>query len=445
MRLSALHLSLLLAAATAAADDRVLLADGNTLSGSVTGIGEDGRVLLESEIAGAPFEIRREAVKRISFESAEGSERNGPEVLHLANGDTLPGEFVQLDPEALGFRTDYSGTLTVPRVQAQAVDFGVTPQRLVFRGPGEIHEWDENDDWQSAGSTFMSTSSSSIARANILPEQFILRFRLEWEGNPSLRFYFCDELLKVNGDSDRYYFEINSAGMQLKRQTKDGGRRWFPLASLARKPDSFPNATVDVELRVDRFQRIIYININGESQGLYRDPIDEFPAGTGILLQSLAGGDMKNIISRIEIYEWDAVSQLRRNEGHEDVHSDALISSSGERFSGVAEKFVAKEDGDSKGILFSSPHSDESFIIPRKRISTLYFRRQEAALDPPPTHLLQLGNTGKLHLSGISLAGDTLTGIHPLLGEISVKRDTLLSIEALSKSENGDPEESETP
>ena len=47
-------------------------------------------------------------------------------------------------------------------------------------------------------------------------------------------------------------------------------------------------------------------------------------------------GDLKNIVSHLEIYEWDAITELRRNEGHEDPDTDGLVDVEGQHLSGSA-------------------------------------------------------------------------------------------------------------
>ena len=421
----------LLLAGTLGAQDEVLLEGGHLLTGEVLGIADDGRILLKSDLSPTPFEIRDGSVRKLTFAAQDAESKPHSEILHLVNGDTLPGVLVSLDAANIGFDTPYAGRLTVPRELARSVDFGVTPQRLVFSGPGDFKDWTSNDDWKMAGATLTSSSNSTIARSEILPEQFILRFRLEWVGNPSLRFYFCDDTLKSNAEADRYYFEFNSAGMQLKRETSQDGRRWHPLVSLPLKPRSFASSKVDIELRVDRFQRIIHVYVNNESQGSYRDPIGDFPEGSGILIESLAGGGSKNILSRLEIFEWDAVSQLRREEGHEDIGLDALISTDGNRFSGSAREIV-NTDGEFE-VRFLSPHSDNDLAVPRSRISTLYFKVVDGAATSNPTHVADLRESGRLHLSQPRLADGVLTAKHPLLGEISLSASALLILDRTDK------------
>ncbi len=231
-----LKLLLCLFAATPplAAEDRISLKDGSTLRGNVRAIEGDHKIVVDSEFSSDPIELRGSALRSISFDVETGEHHNDPELLHLVNGDVLPGSLRALDDRQILFRTWYADDLTIERTHIRSVDFGVTPQKLVYVGPKPLSEWIDNDDWEWENGKLTCNTSGTIAAKNVLPRQFILRFRLEWESGPNFRIYFCDDFLKRTGNADRYYFEINSMGSQLKRQTAEGGRRWHTLAQSHR-------------------------------------------------------------------------------------------------------------------------------------------------------------------------------------------------------------------
>lgn len=435
---SILLTSWLAAPAWLAAEDVVGLSDGSTIRGTVRGIQPDGRVVVESPLSPAPLYLRGESLRSIKFELETGSHPGHSELVRLVNGDVLPGALRGFDADAVELQTWYAGEVRVERRFVKSIDFGVTPQKLVYNGPNSLAEWINNSNWSfdEDSRKLVCDASGSLARPDILPKQFILRFRIEWESNPNFKIYFCDDYLKRTGNADRYYFEINSAGLQLKRQTEENSQRWVDLANSNRRPEEFPGRFIDVEIRVDRESRLIYLYLNGEKLGRYPDPIAPFPAGTGIMLYSQAGGELKNIISQIEIYEWDAVTQLRRSEGHDDPDTDAIVDVNGEHISGRALR-LEEEDGTSR-LVFESPYSDELLAIRTTKISSLYLR---SAGDPPagggPVHLALRGG-GKLRLNSPSLGEDTLSARHPLLGDLRLQRA------ALNQLSVSDPDEEQT-
>jgi len=423
--------------------DRLVLTVGDTLTGTVSSISSDGRVTVTTSNAAAPLELKQKAIQRIIFDPADPPEDNYSEIIALSNGDKIPGSVRTLDANTIGFETNYANLLTIPRREARSIDFGVSPQRLVFSGSGKLSEWEENDNWQSSGKALTNSGSGTIAQSEVLPAQFILKFRLEWEGAPAMRFYFCDKLLKEKGDTDRYYFESNASGMRIMREVTGESRRPDSIATIRRGPSTFSDAQADIELRVDREQGLIYLYIDGKSEGRHRDHRPTFPSGSGIMIQSMSGGDMRNIVSGVEIYDWDAVSQVRSDEGHEDTKQDSVISTNGQRFSGVVDEMITRDDG-SLGVVFSSPHSDDSFTIPNRLISTLYFRRKNPATTPSSTDgIVVLTNKGQLQLSNIQLGVERLTGTHPLLGDLSIDRETIARLDYPSPAKPANSESSE--
>jgi len=414
---------LALAVSAMAAGDQVSLKDGSTLRGTVRSIDGNQKVVIDADISAEPVELRASALRSINFEVKPGEQHSDPQLLHLVNGDILPGTLRSLDVETLVFHTWFAGDLTIKRSNSRSIDFGVTPQKLVYMGPKPLTEWSDNDDWEWEDGKLTCDTSGTIAAENVLPRQFILRFRLDWETGPNFRIYFCDDYLKRTGNADRYYFELNSMGSQLKRQTTEGGRRWHTLAQSHRRPEEFRGRGVNVELRVDRERRQIYVYLNGEKLQRTPDPIDSFPTGTGIMLQSQAGGDLKNIVSHLEIYEWDAITELRRNEGHEDPDTDGLVDVEGQHLSGSAVRI--EEDAEKTRLIFESPFNNEPLKVGTGRISSLYFKRSP---DPPRGEApiqFDLRGGGKLRLSSLELGEKQLKANHPLLGPLNLNRASL--------------------
>lgn len=413
--------------------DVIGLADGNSLRGTVRSIEKDGRVVVESDLSPKPLLLRGDSLRSIDFDVPASPLHSHSELLFLANGDVLPATVQGLDGEALSVETWYAGSLQIPRRFVSSIEFGVAPQKQVFKGPTGLAGWKDNNDWTFEDGKLVCESSGTISRPGILPEQFILRFRLEWENNPKFRIYFCDDHLKRIGDEDRYYFEINSMGFQLRRQTSDNERRWFPLASSSRRPEEFPGRSVDVELRVDRRNRLIYLYMNGEKEGRFPDPIDAFPTGTGIMLESQAGGDLKNIIPMIEVYEWDAVSHLRRSEGHEDPETDAVVDVTGEHISGEALRL--EEAGGVQQIVLKSPFADDPLTIRTQQVSSLYLKRNEDLPDASSRIRFEIQGGGRLQLSTLELGEQTLRAVHPFLGEMTFRREALQQLSVTPQGE----------
>ena len=417
------------------AEDKLQLDDGSILSGKVLSIQGNDKVVLDSNLTNEPIHLRAQSLTSITFRKDTKPQNGAPQLLHLVNGDVLPGTLQKLDNKKIGFLTGYDNELIIPRDYVRSIDFGVTPQKLVYSGPKPLTEWSDNDDWEWENGSLTCNTSGTIAAKNVLPRQFILRFRLEWENDPNFRIYFCDDFLKRTGNADRYYFEVNSMGSQLKRQTTMGGRRWHTLAQSHQKPREYPSRAIDVELRVNRDSRQIYLYLNSEKIQRTPDPIDSFPTGTGIMLQSQAGGDLKNIVSEIEIYEWDAVTELRRDEGHEDPETDGLVDVEGQHLSGSALELQGGAQGDR--IIFESRFNKAPLEVQTSRVSSLYFKQSpEAPRGKAPVEI-SLAGGGSLQCSSLQMQDSAIVAVHPLLGKLNLDRSTLKRLAIESSENNG--------
>ncbi len=419
------------------AEDRISLNDGSSLRGTVRAIEGDQKIVLDSTFSSGPIELKASALRSISFDVQAGKHPSDPELLRLINGDVIPGSLLVLDDRSVQFRTWYADNLIIKRTHVRSIDFGVTPQKLVYSGPKPLSEWIDNDDWEWEDGKLTCNTSGTIAAEKVLPRQFILRFRLEWESGPNFRIYFCDDFLKRTGNADRYYFEVNSMGSQLKRQTTKGGRRWHTLAQSHRRPQEFRGRGVDVELRVDRDRRQIYVYLNGEKLQRTPDPIDTFPTGTGIMLQSQAGGDLKNIITRLEIHEWDATTELRRDEGHDDPDTDGLVDIEGQHLSGSALRL--EENDEQSHVVFESPFNDNPLKVSTTRISSLYFKHPPNAPDGKAPIHFDLHGGGTLQFSNLTLKNRVLEATHPLLGKLTLDRSALKRL--VVDSQDAEPSE----
>src|SRR5690606_1773196 len=110
-----------------------------------------------------------------------------------------------------------------------------------------------------------------LSRDMELPEQYVIRFMLNWRNNPNLRVFFSDPLVSINQQADRYMLQFGVSGLEIKRESTTG-RRYTTIAALSRQPDQFPGNRMAVELRVDRRRGLIHLYLNGEYEGRHQDP-----------------------------------------------------------------------------------------------------------------------------------------------------------------------------
>ena len=158
--------ALLLVLPVLSAEDKLELNDGSVLSGKVLSIFGNDKVVLDSNLSEEPIHLRAQSLSSINFRKDTENPNKAPQLLHLVNGDVLPGTLQNLDSKEVSFLTGYANELTIPRNYVRSIDFGVTPQKLVYSGPKPITEWSDNDDWEWENGS-LTCNTSEIGRAHV--------------------------------------------------------------------------------------------------------------------------------------------------------------------------------------------------------------------------------------------------------------------------------------
>lgn len=413
--------------------DRVLLAGDHLLTGRVTAV-DDGRVTLLGELSAEPLVVQPAALRSVTFAPAAPPGQTAPDQqVQLHNGDVIPCRIESMDDRTIRAATWFAGLLEIPRRHVAALQLGVSEPAVVLAPRDALHGWSESEAWtvDEAEQAINSSDTGRIMRRLDpgLPARFILRFRYEWKGNPGLRFYFADDL-PAEGAADRYFLTINTAGMELKRQSTQG-RTNHSLASDPRRPNEVSPQGMDIELRVDRKQRepLIHLLVNGDLVGRFVDPVGRAPAGSGLMIESSSGNNSQNIIRQLQVLEWsgEAVTRPRRNDD-EDPFLDTVCDRQGERFSGTAER-IADENG-RRVIVFRHPHAADPLRVPLDQAACLWLRVPADATPAaaPPLTLALTGN-GSLQLDSCRIDEQSATCAHPLLGALTIDRRAVAALE----------------
>jgi hypothetical protein len=409
--------------AIAAANDQVTLSDGGLLRGSVSDLSAAGAVTLSPEIATGKVVIPREALNNIRFAQSEAEPESHSSMVGLRNGDSLPCEVLDLDGSQVRIRTWYSGEHALPRAAVASVFLGVRPQRSIYVGPDDLPNWTETSGWRFEENSLIANERGTIRRDLKLPENYILRFRLAWEGTPNFIVDFAEVPGKQKPSDDRYRFAVNAGGVDLKRGRP--GNRWTPpLFTSGPMPAMMAAGEAEFEFRVDRKRREVHIFIDGRWAKRAIDASSPaLPTGTGISIQCLGNNQGPQQVKMLEVLEWDAMTQRNQNEGPGAGPNDSAIDSEGQRFSGHIREI------NKAGVVMENPHSDGGVMtIPLTEVSTLYLAGPEAKPADPQTMTLNLRTAGQLSVMESHFVDKFLVCEHPMLGALRVDRRALDSL-----------------
>lgn len=407
--------------------DQVTLNDGSLLRGAILDLSVEGAVSLNPEVASGKVVIPREAINNVKFAQDVAEPETHPSMITLRNGDSLPCEVLALDASQVRIRTWFSGEHTIPRAAVASLSLGVRPQRQVYAGPDDVTNWAENAGWRFEEKALVANERGLIRRDIQLPENYILRFRLAWDGTPNFIVDFGEVAGKQKQSDDRYRFSLSAAGAELKRQ-RPGGRWAPPLFNSGQLAAVQAAGEAEFEFRVDRKSREIHLYIDGRWMKRVIDASSPaLPLGTAITFQCSGNNQGPQMIKLLEVFEWDAMTQRHQNEGPGAGKEDSVITSTGERFGGQ----IRQIDGSgAKAVLVrENVHAPGGVDrIPLTNVTTLYFVGPDPKLPDGKTMTLQLRTKGLLTLNESRFESNFLLCQHPLMGQMRIDRRALNSL-----------------
>lgn len=414
-------LPLLLLPLTPLAGDELAMIDGGKLSGRILGLDSDGQLRAELDIAPGEVVLDADRIRHVLFQQAVPVSSPHDARLVLVNGDELPCELVAIDADTLRVSSPGTGELRVPRPSVRTLQLGIAPRQLIYQGPGGLGNWDIQQNWAITEETLVSEGRGSISQTfDELGDSFSLSFRLQWRARPNFQCFLCSPTSKTGGSQDRYLLQFNPAGLELKRQSAEG---FHTLAHIPRPPESFDRPITDLELRVDRERRLLCLLVDGEIESLCPDPLPPPPDGNTLIFQSVSNENAGHQISRIRLRAWDADADRHRSEQRGDPAEDALIEDEGDRYGGR----LLGTSANGRRILFEVPHYARPLEIPTTRVSTIFLREPttDSEMPPSPPLVLALAGSGTLSARSCQFGPDEVRLEHPLLGDITVRRDAV--------------------
>ncbi|MEK7954438.1 hypothetical protein [Luteolibacter soli] len=446
-------LALLLLPAVA---DEVILSDSSRLLGTVTALADTGQVLLQSDLAFEPFQVRADHLQRVVFAPGTEKEDQHDCMVTLVNGDQFPADLSAIDEGTVTVHTDFGGDIRIPRESIGTVQLGVRPRKTIYRGPDSDAGWTIKNGWRYDSRRFSADSNGTIAREFDIPGSFALKFRLTWRNTPNIQAYFACENFDTTAKANRYFIQLNNAGFELKRQDATGNGGFYSMASLSNESVNFEKSALEIELLVDRHLGEVHVLFDGEEVGHYRDPAKSVPNGQGVMFRSNIAENDVQTVSRIEVREWDPSAALHGKEERGDVARDVVITRSSDR--GTGKILSMKPAAEGGTLVYKGPHHPEPVELPLSEISTMFFARPAApggadtpegaeAPAPPPAPPLTLGlrGRGSLAVSGCAFNGEQIVAKHPLLGDLSIRRDAVASLQRKNEKPQHVEEPAEEP
>jgi len=416
----------------ASADD-IRLKNNARLSGEVISIAGDGAVELRSPLSAEPFSVKGDAVERVLFKASDSPNKSTSALVELVNGDTIPCSIASYDGKILAIDSPSLGELEIRAEHIKSIQAGVLNSKTIYSGPNDLAEWtvekQHAGNWNYNDGILNSNGSGRVTMVPKNPEHFILKFTIGWQQQPNFQIGFADPLAQTGDKTDRYYLQYGNAGLEIKREASEG-RRYTTIVQLNRTPDQYPGNTMDIEIRVDRKESLIYLFINGEPEGRYKDPVGKPPIAGGISLTANAPNGTSQQFSKIQLIDWNLAKDRHQSEERGNPKADALIISGGDRFGGRLKSVRKSPDG--MIYSFKSDFQDDLLEIPESEVSTVFFAtpdKQKNEDAKPANIIFRFRSSGSMRVNSCSFDATHADAEHPLLGKLRVARSGIAALE----------------
>jgi len=416
--------------------DEIQLMNGGKLTGNVISIHENGAIRMDSPLAIEPLSLVGEAVKKIDFHSTKSTQSHSNTRFELLNRDFLIGSLIDYSRETgARIHADGVGEIQLPPSSLRFMALDTRPMEVLYDGPDDLTNWTSigrrgKQNWQFERNRLSATSNGQIGRMLELPERYVLRIKVRWEGIPNFQLGFSDPLEDSQERIDRYYLQFGRAGMEIKRESKSG-KRYHTVGVLNRTPDQFNNREMEIELRVDLRESVIHLAINGQQEGRFMDPFGSPMAGGGISLTSNAGPSQKLDVLQLVVESW-----------HEEFHKlptprqrpteplDLLMMRDGDSFGGELLSITPHDDG--LRFRMKVGFRDEPIEILGEDVSMVGFAADAPDDSEPPINpgfVLQLQDRGRLSVTRSFFEAGEVRAAHPVLGDLTIPRNTVSSLQ----------------
>ncbi len=406
--------------------DVITLGKDGKISGKVESISADGIITVRSPLSPEKLHFSQKECERIQFEKKENPQSGCNSTLYLKNGDVMPVEIELLDEKELSIQLPWAAKLKADRSAIDALHFGTRENTIVYRGP-LTNEWETGKAWKFNKGLESIAWGSTHRKFASLPDRYILQFCVEWTGNAGIKCLFASTSADANGGADCYFLQFNNAGLELKRQST-GAKKYTSLATFNElTPDDIEDDRMQVEIRVDRINRMLQLVVNGKTlRNNIIDPVETGPVPKGDIISfiSTSGSDDKHTITDIQITTWGSATAEARMEKRSDTKIDVLYDIESNRSSGLLKSIKPGKDPQ---VLFENPHDPSPKPLSASKVAVIYFAGEKPK-NPAPAYRIQLQEMGTFFVDSFYLSDSTLHAKHPVFGEIQIATSLISEI-----------------
>ncbi len=212
---------------------RLLLTNGDRLSGLPKSIDQDQHLLFESDSLRQTASFPLANILSLNFDSWKAA----PTVNTIARvelqprfredrGDTILGALRELTPDSIKLDTWYGGIITLKRSMVLSLSI-ISNSPGNYYGPNNIEEWNlsgDSDSWTFKNGALVSHSLGSIGRDMKLREKSHISFDATWENSMRFKIQLYSNDTQSRSPSAYYEVNLNRTYAYLRTRGKTNGR-----------------------------------------------------------------------------------------------------------------------------------------------------------------------------------------------------------------------------
>jgi len=363
-----------------------------------------------------------------------------PARLRLANGDTLDGNIVALETNALKFDSVCAGPITIPRELLRSISPQSADLKTVFDGITGTNGWtfadvtsagEDAGYWSYQPGAFVATKSASVARDLKLPDQVTMEFDVSWRGTLNLAIaVYTDSLtpISLRAKEDEppfaafYSLQINTHSVNLLYVSQPE-----PLRNLGQiiAPILGQKNEAHITIHASKERRVLTLLIDGV---LVKEWSSGVPAAQGSGVRFVHQGQGSIQMSNLRVREWDG----RLDEVSPTAHvgpDEAVITVSGEKLVGKLESY---DPAELQLLTGQTP-----FKVGLKRVQRIEFSPVKVPATAPVSNgrlaRAKLANGGVITFVLRSWKDGQATVVLPGIGEVLIKTELLQQLEFLDE------------
>jgi hypothetical protein len=341
--------------ANAGQTDGIFFRNGDVLYGQLLSVDGQKSVRWRHPDSTQPIDFKADAVAQIDFPTPTNSATlsNSTCKLVLANGDSLNGELISCDRDALTIQTWYAGRLKIPRNSLQTLAF-IPSSPAVFAGITGLEGWTQdstagslpgdNGKWIYRNGAFYASKTASIARDVKLPDVSEIQFDLAWKGTLNLAVaLYTDSLRPVmltskdNGPAFGGFYSLRFQTSSVDLWPIKKGEPFRPLGQLF-IPSLITMDRVHVDLRVSKPRHRFALYLDDTPVKEWDDPTGFVGEGTCLRFVQNPGGSVK--LSNLRVAQWDGIFEEESGAEATDTTHDILWPADGIKITGSIDSIV---------------------------------------------------------------------------------------------------------